>query len=95
MSKQLLVYIHNYLQLTENTSYTPQGFVNSGDYSDNIIPDDWRNTYDLELKKPRNILGNRYTNESADTRSILMEYFNNDGSVSWQLGHVKNCGIAQ
>lgn len=83
MSKQLFVYIHNHLQLTQNTSYTPQGFVNSGDYSDNIIPGDWRNTSDLELKKPRNILGNRYTNESADTRSILMEYFNNDGSLSW------------
>lgn len=68
--------LHNYLRLTKNASYTPQGFADSEDNSGNIIPGDWRNAPDLGLKKPRNISGNRYTNESADTRSNLMELRN-------------------
>ena len=85
----------HYFRLTENASYTPQGFVDSEDDSGSIIPGDWRNASDLGLKKPRNISGNRYTNESPDARSNLMEYFNNERSASWQLEHVRNCEIAQ
>ena len=88
------VCLHNYLRLTENASYTPQGFVDSEDISGNIIPGDWRNSSDLGFKKLRNISGNRYTNESADTRLNLMEYFNNEGSVPWQLDYVRRCGRA-
>ena len=32
--------LHNYLRLTENASYPPQGFVDSEDSSGNIIPGD-------------------------------------------------------
>ena len=89
------VCLHHYLRLTENVSYTPQGFVDSEDDSCNIIPGDWKNASGLGLKKPRNITGNRYTNESTDTNSNLMEYFNNEEPFSWQLHHVRNFEITQ
>ena len=47
------VCLHNYLRLTENTSYMAQGFVDSEDDSGNIIPVDWRNACDLGLKQSR------------------------------------------
>ena len=50
--------------------------------SGNIILGDLMNTSDLGFKKAGNIPANRYTNESADIRSILMEYFSNEESVS-------------
>ena len=87
------VFLHHYLRLTENVSYTPQGFVDSDDDSCNIIPGDWKNG--LGLKKPRNITGNRYTNESTDAHSNLMEYFNNEEPFSWLLLHVRNFEITQ
>ena len=87
--------LHNYLRLTENASYPPQGFVDSEDSSGNIIPGDQRNASDLGLKNLRNLSGNRYTNESADARINLMEYFNNEGFVPWQLDYVRRCGRAK
>jgi hypothetical protein len=34
--------LHNYLRLTDNAHYIPQGFVDTEDGKDEIIPGDWR-----------------------------------------------------
>ena len=40
------VCLHNYLRLTDNASYTPEGFIDSEDSSGQIIPGDWRKEVD-------------------------------------------------
>lgn len=38
---QATICLHNYLRLTENANYTPEGFVDREDSSGNIVPGDW------------------------------------------------------
>ena len=90
------VCLHNYMRLTENTSYTPVGFVDNEDSSGNIIPGDWRSEVHDDtpgLRDLQQIGGNRYSFEAGQSRDNFMEYFvNPEGEVPWQWQHVRSCG---
>ena len=94
---QATVCLHNYLRLTENATYIHAGFVDNEDNSGDIVPGDWRNEVDGDeggFRHLNRIGGNRYTFESGNARSDFKEYFNSPvGEVSWQLHHVRNCGV--
>lgn len=87
--------LHNYLMLTDNAYYAPQGFVDSKDNTGAIIEGDWR-------AKATEVGGgicpiqtriNRYSGDANEVREKFESYFNSkEGSVPWQLAHVRNCG---
>ena len=91
------VCLHNYLRLTENAGYIPTGFVDSEDCSGNFIPRTWRSITQNDqngMVQCRRIGGNRYSNDAAITIDNFKDYFNGvDGEVSWQLEHVRDCGL--
>ena len=90
------VCLHNYLRLIDNTHNIPAGFVDKEDDSGDIIPGDWRNIVrndDGGLTSFNQIGSNRYGFEANRAREDFLKYFNSaEGSVSWQLQHVRNCG---
>ena len=91
------VCLHNYLRLTDNAGYIPAGFTDSEDCTGNFIPGTWRSITQNDqngMVKCHRISGNRYTNNAAITRDSVKDYFNSaDGAISWQLHHVRDCGL--
>ena len=87
--------LHNYLMLTDNANYAPQGFVDSKDNTGAIIEGDWR-AEATELGGgicPIQARINRYSGDANEVREKFESYFNSEeGSVPWQLAHVRNCG---
>lgn len=88
------VCLHNYLQLTDNAAYIPEKFVDSEDSTGNIIHGDWRKVVenDRGMRNLGRLAGNRYKFEASKVRNDFNSYFNQEGQVSWQLHHVRNCG---
>ena len=91
------VCLHNYLRLTDNACYLPNGFVDSFSSDGDLIPGDWRNIIRNDedgLAQMGKIGGNRYGFEAAKSRNDFMEYFvSEEGAVEWQYRHVRSCGI--
>ena len=93
---QACVCLHNYLQLTSHTFYSPSGFVDT-EYSDGSIKEgDWREIVNLnnsaikDLKKPR---GGRQQDGGKQLQLVLKDYVNSqNGAVDWQLDYIRRTG---
>jgi hypothetical protein len=91
--------LHNYLMQTENCKYCPTFMVDRDD-GVNFRPGEWRgmngddNDDNNGLLRPLpNSRGHRYHDKAMEMRNNLKTYLNSDqGSVSWQLGHVRRTG---
>ena len=90
------VCLHNFLRLTDNANYTPKGFCDSKDGYGKIIDGDWRNIIENEgsaFQSISRIGSNNYGFDAKAVRNQFETYFNSpEGSVSWQLDHVRSCG---
>ena len=93
---QATVCLHNYLQLTNNAHYVPQGFVDSEDSSGNITSGEWRTIVGNEenaMQPLRKIGSNNYSFTAKSVRENFSAYFNSrEGSLPWQLSYVRRCG---
>ena len=81
--------------LTDNAYYAPQGFVDSKDNTGAIIEGDWRAEAPQLGGGIRSIQArvNRHSMNAKDVREKFESSFNSkEGSVPWQLAHVRNCG---
>jgi hypothetical protein len=84
---------------TENCKYCPTFMVDRDD-GVNFRPGEWRgmngddNDDNNGLLRPLpNSRGHRYHDKAMEMRNNLKTYLNSDqGSVSWQLGHVRRTG---
>ena len=89
--------LHNYLRLTENASYVPEGFVDSEDDSGNLILGTWRSIVKDDnsgLANYERLGGNRYTFEAEKARENFKQFFMSPtGAVPWQLNYVRSCGL--
>ena len=93
---QATVCLHNYLHLTDNAHYVPQGFIDSEDSSGNLISGEWRSIVgheDSGLQQLRRMGSNNYSFTAKSVRENFMAYFNSEEeSLPWQLSHVRRCG---
>ena len=84
--------LHNYMRLTENANYLPDGFVDCEDDSGNFIPGSWRGVVDNDnscLVHHKRIGGNRYTFDAMKARESFKQYFmSQKGALSWQFKYV-------
>ena len=90
------VCLHKYLRLTKNAHFVSAGFEDKKDDNGDIIPGDRRNIVnngDGGLTSFNQIGCNRYGFEASRAREDCLKYFNSvEGSVSWQLLHLRNFG---
>jgi hypothetical protein len=87
--------LHNYLRQTENSLYTPKGFVDVILADGTIKEGEWRArvTSDGGLQSIKPMKGGRRKVEATDLRENLKEYVNSEiGSVSWQIEYVRSVG---
>ena len=82
----------NYSECNEH----PQGFVDSEDNLGDITPGQWRSIVTNSgnnLSDISRLGSNRYSFEASNIRLNLKSYCNSlEGSVSWQLAHIRSCG---
>jgi len=88
------IVLHNYLRQTENAIYCPAGFVDHENANGEIQPGHWRalirNNPSSSLNNLSNVRGSRYSKDAIDMRNSLKDYVNSpEGSLSWQLEHVR------
>ena len=90
------VCLHNVLQLTSTTSYTPYGFVDSERADGSIKTGDWRkiievgNTGMMNLPKPR---GGRQTDDGKSLQNTLKDYLTSEqGAVELQSDNIRRTG---
>ena len=93
------VCLHNYLRLTDNAGYIPSGFVDSEDLTGTIISGEWRKVVVEDqsafVTLPRQG-SNNYGHSARQVREHFKTYFNSsEGSVAWQLRHVRNTGSTE
>ena len=83
--------LHNFLRRDHVTQYTPEGSLDSEDVARcAVVPGTWRETPDLlELQRK----GRNTSREAQSVRHDFMEYFNNEGAVSWQDKALQNHSI--
>ena len=86
---------HNYLRQTENSLYTPQGFVDVELADGKIKEGEWRSRAGqdgcLKLMKP--LEGGRRKVVANELRENLKHFVNSEiGSVPWQVDYVKSVG---
>lgn len=87
--------LQNYLMLTDNAYYATKGLVDSNDNSGAIIEGNW-------ISEAPELGGeicfiqtriNRHSVNAHQVRERFERYFKSkEGSVPWQLAHVRNCG---
>ena len=86
--------LHNYLRMTENSLYTPYGFIDVATKGGEIKPGDWRrhevtNGAIVPIKKLR---GRRNKDHAKKVRDSLKDYFNQVNVLPWQLAKVRTVG---
>ena len=89
------VCLHNYLRLTENATYLPNGFVDSFDSSGHFKPGEWRSIVrdDCGLQNMERLAGNRCKFSAENVRGTFTDYFVSDeGALDWQISHIRDCG---
>ena len=89
------VCLHNYLRLTENACYSPNGFFDSEDSNGVIKAGDWRKIVANDEGAFRSFQGQRgrYSDQASAVREAFMQYFlTPEGQVSWQWDYVRSCG---
>ena len=89
------VCLHNYLRLTDNAYYSPEGFIDSYDGTGCIKLGDWRTivSNDAGLQRFSRTGSNNYSAAAQDIRESFEKYFNSCiGALEWQNNHVHSCG---
>ena len=89
--------LHNYLRQTENSLYTPRGFMDVETGDGRIKPGEWRSQIGMQpgsLHQIKPAKGGRRKIEANELRENLKNFLNSEaGSVSWQLDYVRSVGI--
>ena len=83
--------LHNYLRQTNNSSYTPYGFLDIESSDGTIKPGEWRATKPTGSFEPvRPIRGSRPRELCIKMRNGIKNYFlTQSGMVSWQQSYVR------
>ena len=93
---QATVCLHNYLSLTQNAHYMPQGFVDSEDGSGKLIQGEWRQITrgdENSMQAVGRVGSNSYSFTAKSVRENFCRYFSsNEGALPWQLDYVRYCG---
>ena len=93
---QATICLRNYLALTHNARYIPQGFVDSEDKSGNLVGSEWRqiiHSDEISLQALGRTGSNTYSFTAKSVGENFCEYFNsNEGSLPWQLNYVRYNG---
>lgn len=86
--------LHNYLRLTENSLYTPYGFIDIASNGGEIRPGDWRkmSTENGAIVPMTKLKGRRRKMQAKTVRDNLRDYFNEENVLPWQLEKVRTCG---
>ena len=87
--------LHNYLRLTDNAMYCPQGFVDCEDSSGRLQQGEWRNIVagDVGAFRTMETPRGQPQIDAALTRQALTSYFLTDqGSLPCQWQHVRSTG---
>ena len=90
--------LHNYLRQTENSLYTPQGFVDVELADGKIKEREWRSQagQDGSLKLIKPPKGSRRKVVANELRENLKHFVScYIGSVPWQVDYVKGIGEAR
>ena len=83
--------LHNLLRTKSRDSYTPNVFVDAVADDGEIIDGRWRNATQSQLLFPlQPVQGRKAPYEAEEIRDYLREYFQGNGSVSWQYKQVYN-----
>ena len=95
---QVCVFLHDFLQLTVKSAYSPQEFIDSEMEDGSICPGDWRylipNVQFGLCCLPKAKSGRQQTN-AKDTQRALKDCLNTtEGSVEWQWDYVNRLGPA-
>ena len=83
--------LHNYLRLTDNASYYPNGFTDSYDATGNLQQGEWRclvsvNKGSVPINRAK---GSHYSNQAIKMRNAIEDFENSEeGSASWQEKYV-------
>ena len=83
--------VENYLRLTDNAPYCPNGFTDSCDAARNLQQGEWRG---LVSGNQGSVLINRvkesrYSNQAVKMRNAIEDFVNSEeGSFSWQEEYV-------
>ena len=87
--------LHNYLRQTENSLYTPYGYVDTETSSGQIKNGEWRSQVqgDGGMLPIKPMKGSRRKISAVELRSSLKDFVNSDtGSLDWQLDYVRHTG---
>ena len=82
---------HNYLRLTDNASYCPNGFTDLRYPTGNLQQYEWRGLVsgNQESVPISRVKGSRYSNQAIKIRNAIENFVNiGKGSVSWQEEHL-------
>lgn len=92
---QACIALHNYLLLTDNAHYLPTGFADSYSDSGEIVPGSWRTDHCADALGRLVPQGGRNVATTAKVvRDRVCNLVNSvEGSISWQLDHVRDCGV--
>ena len=82
--------LHNYLRMTDNASYCPNGYIDSEGSDGTVIPGFWRSESDSTgISSIPLVRGCRNREAPMAMRDGLKDYVNStDGSLDWQLERV-------
>lgn len=91
---QSCVALHNYLLLTDNARYLPNGFVDCYSSTGDIVEGGWRTDCQINQLTPLVSQGsNNSLNYAKTVRDNLCSFVNSaEGSVPWQLAYVRDSG---
>lgn len=82
--------------MTNNAHYVSKGFIDSEDSSGNLISGEWRSMIaqdESALQPLGRVGGNHYSYTAKHVRENFLAFFNSqEGSLPWQLSHVRSCG---
>ena len=86
--------LHKYLRLTDNTLYTPAGFIDLEDKHGKFIPEEWRSKTENPVhcgsfQSINAVRDSRSRVDALEVQNLLKNYLNsNEGRAPWQTDHV-------
>ena len=89
------VCLHNYLQTTQPSSYTPQGFIDAEGFDGAIKGEDWRNIikHDEALNSFTKTKRGKLSYDAKVVQSSLKAYLNSAvEQVEWQWDYIRRIG---
>ena len=85
--------LHNYLRQTENSVYTPYGFIDVATKGCEIKEGEWRRmVQDNQFQPIPKLKGGRKKEDAKIIRETLKDYLNTENILSWQVAKVRNVG---